>query len=137
VIAAGWQLSFVSSCSSRDELNAELKKAMKFGFLVVFDARNGLGEAAAAQFDQLHPKLLEMITCDRKALRDKDLFELLDVSQLERRILRTGEITDSFGLIWLQSDMRLPSWSTCDTSVVLQSEPAIEMCNVASSDSGQ
>ena len=75
---------------------------------------------------QLCPELLKTITCDRKALLDKDFFELLSVSSLERRIFGTGKIAPTFGFIWLQSDMVLPSWGTCETSVVLTAEEVPE-----------
>eukprot|EP00656_Telonema_subtile_P027103 TRINITY_DN290_c0_g2_i1.p1 TRINITY_DN290_c0_g2~~TRINITY_DN290_c0_g2_i1.p1 ORF type:complete len:604 (+),score=149.32 TRINITY_DN290_c0_g2_i1:74-1885(+) len=114
------QVSFVSRGSSREKLKSELKKAMKFGFLLVFDARFDHGERAVEQFDQLCPNLLKMITCERKELQNKDFFDLLDINSLEKRIFGTGKIAKTFGLVWLQSDLRLPEWGTCDTSVVLQ-----------------
>lgn len=111
--------NFVSEGTSRDELKSELKKAMKFGFPVVFDARSDHGKVAVAQFNELYPGLLHLITCNRAELLKKDFFDLLDVSKLERRIFGVGKVADNFNLIWLQADMVLPSWGTCDTSVVI------------------
>jgi len=53
-----------------------------------------------------------------------DFFDLLDISKLERRIFGHGAISPSFGLVWLQGDMVLPEWSTCETTVVLQATQA-------------
>ena len=53
-----------------------------------------------------------------------DFFDLLDISKLERRIFGHGAISPSFGLVWLQDDMVLPEWCTCETTVVLQATQA-------------
>ena len=53
-----------------------------------------------------------------------DFFDLLDISKLERRIFGHGAISPSFGLVWLQGDLVLPAWSTCETTVVLQATQA-------------
>eukprot|EP00656_Telonema_subtile_P006230 TRINITY_DN12858_c0_g1_i1.p1 TRINITY_DN12858_c0_g1~~TRINITY_DN12858_c0_g1_i1.p1 ORF type:complete len:798 (-),score=106.72 TRINITY_DN12858_c0_g1_i1:145-2538(-) len=117
------KISFVSARTITEELRRELKKAMKFGFLIVFDARLRSGGLATEQFDLLCPDLLQMITCDRKGLQDQDFFELLEISSLEKRILGSGKIAPNFGLVWLQSDLKLPDWCTCETSVVIQAQP--------------
>ena len=55
------QLSFVSQSSTIATLKKELKKAMKFGFSVVFDARQDHGEEAQQMFDQVCFVLTQLV----------------------------------------------------------------------------
>ena len=55
------QLNFVSSDTARDEMRSALKKAMKFGFKLVFDARSDKGVHAAEQFAKV--KLTSLHSC--------------------------------------------------------------------------
>ena len=129
------QLNFVSSDTTRHEMRSALKKVMKFGFKLGFDARSDNTVHAAEQFAkvkltslhscplhsyplhscpddwgvlQLHPDFLHQITCKRENLMKMNFFDLLDISKLERRIFGHGAISSSFRLVWLQGDTVLP-----------------------------
>eukprot|EP00656_Telonema_subtile_P027101 TRINITY_DN290_c0_g1_i2.p1 TRINITY_DN290_c0_g1~~TRINITY_DN290_c0_g1_i2.p1 ORF type:complete len:615 (+),score=112.75 TRINITY_DN290_c0_g1_i2:149-1993(+) len=118
------KLGFVTCEMSRDHVEKELKKAMKFGFPVVIDARSDTEESRIAErIDEFSPGLFEKLTVARESLLKQDLFSLFEVRELEKRVLGSGKISENFGVVWLQSDLVLPSWCTCHTSVIFQGDP--------------